>query len=186
MKVFVVDNYDSFTYNLVQLVLNSGTEVHVARNDKFQMSDIESYDKILLSPGPGVPDTAGMLKDVIKTYGTTKSILGICLGHQAIAEVYGGKIINLPKVYHGISAETTLVDKDYLFEGVSDKFMSGRYHSWSVDKALPADLKLLASDSEDQVMAMTHKTLDIKGIQFHPESILTDCGEQIIKNWLAH
>lgn len=183
-KVFVIDNYDSFTYNLVHYLKEFEVEVKVCRNDEFEYNDLINYNKILLSPGPGIPDEAGKLKDVIKKYADSKSILGVCLGHQAIGEVFGGKIKNLTNVYHGISSKIRIVENDSLFNNLPNEIEVGRYHSWVIDKPLPKDLIATAFDSNKQIMAIKHRVFDIKGVQFHPESILTPHGKQIINNWL--
>jgi len=183
-KVFVIDNYDSFTYNLVHYLKEFEVEVKVCRNDEFEYNDLINYNKILLSPGPGIPDEAGKLKEVIKKYADSKSILGVCLGHQAIGEVFGGKIKNLTNVYHGISSKIRIVENDSLFNNLPNEIEVGRYHSWVIDKPLPKDLIATAFDSNKQIMAIKHREFDIKGVQFHPESILTPHGKQIINNWL--
>ena len=185
-KVLVIDNYDSFTYNLVHLINELGYEVDVWRNDKFALEDVAAYDKILLSPGPGVPDEAGLLIDVIKTYANTKSIFGVCLGLQAIAEAFGGHLLNLGRPMHGIATPIDILDRSELtFAGCADDINVGRYHSWVVDTAgLPAALKVTAADKDGQIMALTHVDCDVRGVQFHPESVLTPDGKQMIKNWL--
>ena len=183
-KVFVIDNYDSFTYNLVHYLKEFKIEVKVCRNDKFEMNDISNYDKILLSPGPGIPDEAGNLKEVIKKYAESKSILGVCLGHQAIGEVFGANLKNLSNVYHGVSSTINIVENDSLFNNLPSEIEVGRYHSWIIDNPLPDNLLATAFDSNNQIMAIKHKKYDIKGVQFHPESILTPHGKQIINNWL--
>lgn len=185
MKCLIIDNYDSFTYNLVHLVRELGVTPTIVRNDKFELEEVKDFDKIILSPGPGIPDEAGKLKQLIKTYASTKSILGVCLGQQAIAEVFGAKLINLEKVFHGVESEIELTQNDYLFSSIPEKFIAGRYHSWVVDSNLPSDLETIAIDSNNQVMALRHKTYDVRGVQFHPESIMTPNGKQIIKNFLA-
>ena len=186
MKVLIIDNYDSFTYNLVHMVQNIlNKKVDVIRNDKLDLNKIAEYDKIILSPGPGVPDNAGMLKDVIKKYAPTISILGVCLGQQAIAEVFGASLLNMSHIYHGVATEIHIKKTDSLFEGISETFLAGRYHSWVVsNKNLPDDIEVTALDSENQIMAIRHKKYDVKGVQFHPESVLTESGEQIIRNFL--
>lgn len=186
MKVFVIDNYDSFTYNLVHLLKESGYLPEVKRNDQFELDEILEYDKILISPGPGIPDEAGKTKEVIKAFGNSKSILGICLGHQSIAEVYGGKLIQIDKVFHGVATATRIIDPtEALFKNVPDEIMVGRYHSWLVNPELPAGLIATALDKEKNIMALKHKELDMKGIQFHPESILTEHGKTMIDNWMT-
>ena len=184
MKVIVIDNYDSFTYNLVHYLEDLGCTVTVKRNDQLQLEDIEPFDKIVLSPGPGIPDEAGLLKPIIEVYAKTKPILGVCLGHQAIGEVFGGTLANLDKVYHGVATPVEVVQEDPLFEGLGKSFEVGRYHSWVVQTPLPEDLVLLAQESNGQVMAMRHKTYDLYGVQFHPESILSPNGKQLLNNWL--
>jgi len=186
MRILVLDNYDSFTYNLVHYIKELSNEpVDVFRNDEITLEEVDKYDKILLSPGPGVPDEAGIMKELIAKYGETKSIFGVCLGVQAIAEVYGGSIYNLNKVYHGISTPVEITDnKDITFKGLPKKFEAGRYHSWVVSNDLPECLSVSARDLDGQVMAICHKTLDVRGVQFHPESVLTEHGHEMIKNWL--
>ncbi len=187
MKILVLDNYDSFTYNLVHYIEELlGEKVDVYRNDEIELESIVKYDKIVLSPGPGVPDEAGIMEDLIKRYAPTKSILGVCLGCQAIAEVFGGSIRNMNKVYHGVATPITVTDKDEkLFDEVPETFSAGRYHSWIVNrKDLPDDLTVTSVDEENEIMSLRHKTLDVRGVQFHPESILTENGKQMIKNWL--
>ena len=183
-KVFVIDNYDSFTYNLVHYLKEFKAEVIVCRNDKFELKDLLNYDKILLSPGPGIPDEAGKLKEVIKKYASSKSILGVCLGHQAIGEVFGGQITNLSKVYHGISSKIKIDKNDSLFDNLPSEIEVGRYHSWIIKNDLPKDLITTAHDSDNHIMAINHRHYDVKGVQFHPESILTPLGKKIINNWL--
>lgn len=186
MKVLIIDNYDSFTYNLVHIVQNILNEkVDVIRNDKLDLNHIATYDKIILSPGPGVPDDAGMLKAVIKKYAPSKSILGVCLGLQAIAEVFEANLYNLSDVYHGVATKIQIKKSDSLFEDLTEDFYAGRYHSWVVsNKNLPDVLEITAIDSENHIMAIRHKKYDVKGVQFHPESVLTENGEQIIRNFL--
>jgi len=185
MKIILIDNYDSFTYNLAQLVKNLGAEVDVLRNDKFELDDLEPYDKIMLSPGPGIPDEAGLTLQVIARYTGKKPILGVCLGHQAIGQYFGARLTNLTTVYHGIQSDIHLIGKDPLFHGLPQKFSAGRYHSWVVDrKDLPECLEITAESEEGQIMALRHKKFNIHGIQFHPESVLTPEGETIISNFL--
>lgn len=187
MKIIIIDNYDSFVYNLSHLIKEFGVEVTVKRNDQFKLEDIETFDKILLSPGPGIPEEAGLLMDVIRTYAGRKPILGVCLGEQAIGEVFGGKLTNLDDVFHGIQSQIKLTVSDYLFEGLPSKIKVGRYHSWIVDKnSLPDCLEVTAVSEEGYIMALRHKTLDIRGVQFHPESVLTPEGKQILYNWINH
>lgn len=185
MKIVIIDNYDSFTYNLAHLVKELGAEVTVFRNDQFELSQLESFSKIILSPGPGIPSEAGLLLDVIKTYAGKKPILGVCLGHQAIGEVFGGKLENLSDVFHGVATEGTQFGNDEIFSRLPNRITMGRYHSWVVSKeGLPECLEVTAESDEGQIMALKHKTLNIRGIQFHPESVLTPDGKKIIQNWL--
>ena len=186
MKILVFDNYDSFTYNLVHAVKKLGyTDVEVHRNDQIALADIAKYDKIILSPGPGVPSESGILLEVIKTYAPTKPIFGVCLGEQAIGEAFGATLINLPEVHHGVSSNVNIVAEDVLFKGLPDKIEVGRYHSWAVSKdGLPDCLEVTAVDDAGMIMGLHHKTYDVRGVQFHPESVLTPMGEQMILNWL--
>lgn len=187
MKIAIIDNYDSFTYNLSHIVKESGADVAVFRNDRFRMDELENFDKILLSPGPGIPKEAGLLLDVIRTYAGKKPILGICLGEQAIGEAFGGHLTNLKEVFHGIQSTVRLTVPDYLFRGLPDEISVGRYHSWVVDAGnLPDCLEATAISLEGHIMALRHKTLDTRGIQFHPESVLTPDGKQIMQNWLQN
>ncbi len=185
MKIVIIDNYDSFTYNLSHLIKELGAEVTVYRNDQFEMQQLEEFDKIVLSPGPGIPSEAGFLLDVIKTYAGKKPILGVCLGHQAIGESFGGNLTNLSEVYHGVATPSTITVKDYIFEGLPDKIEIGRYHSWVVDnEGFPECLEVTSVSDEGYVMSLRHKEYDIRGIQYHPESVLTKDGKTILKNWL--
>ena len=185
MQPVIIDNYDSFTYNLAHLLKELHAEVTVVRNDMFKMSDLEQYDKIILSPGPGIPSEAGLLLDVIRTYAGRKPILGVCLGHQAIGEVFGARIENLKDVYHGIQTEGTQFGNDYLFNGLPERVKMGRYHSWVVAKdSLPDCLEVTAMSDDGEIMALRHKSHDIHGIQFHPESVLTPEGHTIVGNFL--
>lgn len=185
IKVLVIDNYDSFTYNLVHYLEDLNCEVTVVRNDKLDLEDVKPFDKIVLSPGPGIPDEAGLLKDIIKEYAPTKSILGVCLGQQAIGEVFGGKLINLDEVYHGVATNVSItVNDESLFKGLGKKIEVGRYHSWVVDANLPDELEATSFDENGQVMSLRHKVYDIKGVQYHTESVLTPRGKEILKNWL--
>ncbi len=188
MKLLVFDNYDSFTYNLVHIVKKLGfTDVEVHRNDKISLEEINRFDKIILSPGPGVPSGSGILLDLIKTYAPSKSIFGVCLGVQAIAEAFGGNLLNLPQVYHGIASEVNIFDDEVLFRNLPDKIIAGRYHSWVVNNSsLPACLQITATDDQGTIMALKHRKFDVRGVQFHPESVLTPSGEQILKNWLEN
>ena len=187
MKIVIIDNYDSFTYNLSHLLKELGAEVDVVRNDKFELKDLEQYDKIVLSPGPGIPSEAGLLLDVIRTYTGRKPILGVCLGHQAIGEVFGASLENLKEVYHGVQTEGTQLGNDYIFEGLPERVMMGRYHSWVVAKdSVPECLEVTAMSDDGEIMAMRHSQYDIHGIQFHPESVLTPEGKTIVGNFLKH
>ena len=185
-RIVVIDNYDSFTYNLVHYLEDLNCEVTVYRNDEFEISELEKFDKILLSPGPGIPDEAGLLKEVIKTYATKKSILGVCLGQQAIGEVFGGSLTNLDKVYHGVATKVKiLVQDEILFQGLESEIEVGRYHSWVVaHEGFPNDLEITSVDHNNEIMSLRHKTLNIRGVQFHPESILTPNGKQMLENWV--
>jgi len=186
MKILVFDNYDSFTYNLVHAVKKLGyNDVEVHRNDQISLDEIARFDKIILSPGPGLPSESGILIELIKKYAATKSIFGVCLGEQAIAEAFGGTLINLTEVHHGVSSMVDIVDEDLLFEGLPSKIEVGRYHSWAVDKStLPECLKITAVDEDGMIMALAHKTFDVRAVQFHPESVLTPQGEKMLLNWL--
>ncbi|MBP9102352.1 MAG: aminodeoxychorismate/anthranilate synthase component II [Chitinophagaceae bacterium] len=188
MKILVFDNYDSFTYNLVHLVEKITHEkVDVFRNDQIALEKVKEYDKIILSPGPGIPEEAGLLLPLIKEYASTKSILGVCLGHQAIGEAFGGTLINLSTVYHGVATpiEVDESKKSKLFEGMNKTIEVGRYHSWIIDeKNFPAELEITARDENNYIMGLQHKKFDVQGVQFHPESILTPDGEKIMRNWL--
>jgi len=204
MKILVFDNYDSFTYNLVHLVeriLHQKVDVH--RNDQIPLEKVKEYDKIILSPGPGIPEEAGLLLPLIKEYASSKSIFGVCLGHQAIGEAFGGKLVNLNEVYHGVATPVTIVnrgksvvngelnsrltsgDSRNLFEGLPEELEVGRYHSWIVsDENFPKELEVTARDENNLIMALQHRTYDVQGVQFHPESVLTPSGETILRNWL--
>ena len=187
MKVVIIDNYDSFTYNLAHLVKELGAEVTVYRNDQFRMEQLDAFDKIILSPGPGIPSEAGQLLDVIKTYAGKKPMLGVCLGHQAIGEFFGGRLTNLSEVFHGAATEGTQFANDYIFDGLPRRIVMGRYHSWVVDKAgFPDCLEVTAESDEGQIMALRHRQYDIHGIQFHPESVLTPEGRTMVGNFLKH
>lgn len=187
MKILVFDNYDSFTYNLVQYLERvSAAQIDVFRNDKIPLKEIVKYDKILLSPGPGIPSEAGILLEVIREYAPTKSILGVCLGQQAIGEVFGGKLINLDSVYHGVATEMEVVKDERLFKGIPKKFKAGRYHSWVVDaNNFPAELEVTVKDENGYIMGLRHKKYDVRGVQFHPESVLTEHGLEMIRNWVG-
>jgi len=186
MKVLVIDNYDSFTYNLVHYLEDLNCEVTVFRNDEFTLNEVENFQKILLSPGPGIPDEAGLLKPLIEKYASKKSILGICLGQQAIAEVFGGSLKNLEKVFHGVATNTKIiVENESLFEGLNSEIEVGRYHSWVVNPTtFPDVLEITSLDESGEIMSIRHKIYDVKGVQFHPESILTPEGKAILKNWI--
>ena len=182
-QVLVIDNYDSFTYNLVHYLEDLNCDVTVVRNDKLDLEDVKPFDKIVLSPGPGIPDEAGLLKAIIKAYAPTKSILGVCLGQQAIGEVFGGTITNLDEVYHGVATNITItVDDEPLFNGLNKTIEIGRYHSWVVDTNLHENLEATSFDSNGQIMSLRHKIFDVKGVQFHPESVLPPNGKQILNN----
>ncbi|MBU3821145.1 aminodeoxychorismate/anthranilate synthase component II [Flavobacteriaceae bacterium XHP0103] len=185
MKILVIDNYDSFTYNLVHYLEDLNCDVTVLRNDKLTLEDVEPFDKILLSPGPGIPDEAGLLKPIIEKYAPTKSILGVCLGQQAIGEVFGGSLVNLNEVYHGVATKVNItVDDEPIFAGLEKEIEVGRYHSWVVNANLPESLEATSFDENGQVMSLRHKTYNVKGVQYHPESVLTPAGKQILKNWI--
>ena len=185
MKIVIIDNYDSFTYNLSHLIKEIGAEVTVIRNDQFTLNQLERFDKIVLSPGPGIPSEAGLLLDVIKTYKGRKPILGVCLGHQAIGEVFGGTLENLSDVFHGVATEGTQFSNDYIFDSLPKRITMGRYHSWVVSREnFPTCLEVTAVSDEGQIMALKHKNYDIHGIQFHPESVLTPECKTILRNFI--
>lgn len=185
MKIVIIDNYDSFTYNLAHLVKSLGAEVDVLRNDKFQIDELEPYDKIILSPGPGIPSEAGLLLDVIRHYAGKKPMLGVCLGHQAIGEAFGARLENLSDVFHGVATIGSQNGTDPIFNGLPQRITMGRYHSWVVCSAnFPSCLEVTATSDEGQIMALRHRSFNIHGIQFHPESVLTPDGKTIIKNFL--
>lgn len=192
MRILVLDNYDSFTYNLVHLVEKiTRVKVEVFRNDELPLEKVKAYDKIILSPGPGIPEEAGLLLPLIKEYAASKSILGVCLGHQAIGEAFGGKLVNLAKVYHGIATSIEVKSenskvKSPLFNGLAERIEVGRYHSWVVsEEGFPEELEITALDDNGYIMGLQHKTFDVQGVQFHPESVLTPDGEKILRNWLG-
>lgn len=188
-KILVLDNYDSFTFNLVHYLklLVDAEHVHVVRNDKIHIDNVQAYDKIILSPGPGIPSEAGIMKETIQHYASTKSILGVCLGHQGIAEVFGSTIYNMKEVLHGVQKPTHLAGQHYIFEGIPRSFMTARYHSWSVEKAsLNGSLRIIALDDEGVIMGLAHVDFDVVGLQFHPESIITEHGFKILSNWVKH
>ena len=185
MKVVIIDNYDSFTYNLSHLIKELGAEVTVVRNDQFKLEDLEPYNKIVLSPGPGIPSEAGLLLDVIKTYAGKKPILGVCLGHQAIGEAFGGRLENLSDVFHGVATPCRIIADDPIFSGLEREITIGRYHSWVIsNEGLPECLEVTAVSDEGQIMALRHRELNVRGIQFHPESVLTPDGRRMLQNWM--
>lgn len=187
MNILVLDNYDSFTYNLVQYVQEIlGKKVPVVRNDTITVEEVEPYDAIILSPGPGVPSEAGIMPDLIKTYAHRKAILGVCLGHQAIGEAFGGRIHNLENVFHGVETPIHIVKKDpFFFKDMPDTFIGGRYHSWVVEREdLPDCLEITAVAEDNSIMAMRHKTYNVRGLQFHPESVMTEHGKTMLRNWI--
>lgn len=189
VKVLIFDNYDSFTYNLVHAVKSLGfADVDVVRNDRLDLDSVEQYDKIILSPGPGVPEEAGLLLPLIRRYADHKSMLGVCLGHQAIGLAFGAKLENIPFVFHGVQTTINIKASDYIFDGLPDQFQAGRYHSWIVsNEDFPTDrLEITAVDNENRIMALKHTSLDVHGVQFHPESVLTPDGIRIIQNFLEH
>jgi anthranilate synthase component 2 len=187
MKIIIIDNYDSFTYNLVHAIRKiSGEDVKVVRNDEVTLEELEDFDKIVLSPGPGLPSESGLLIPVIREFASRKSILGVCLGHQAIGEVFGGKLLNMNKVLHGIATPVNVISRSTtLFDGIPDQFEAGRYHSWIVDNdGFPECLEITSVDNENRIMSLRHKEFQVEGVQFHPESVLTPLGEKLIENWL--
>lgn len=187
-KIAIIDNYDSFTYNLVHYLEDLDAEVTVFRNDEFDLEELRLFDKIVLSPGPGLPNNAGLLKEVIQTYAPVKSILGVCLGQQAIGEVFGGRLINLEKVYHGVSTSIqVLADDEILFDGLGERLEVGRYHSWVIDPDhFPETLEITSIGENGEIMSLRHRNLDLKGVQFHPESVLTPQGKGMLANWLTY
>jgi anthranilate synthase component 2 len=187
MQLAVIDNYDSFTFNLVHYFEDLGASVTVFRNYEFDLKELDAFDKIVLSPGPGLPNEAGLLKEVIQTYATSKSILGICLGLQAIGEVFGGTLINLEKVYHGVATKIKIIEEDSIFKNIPDQIEVGRYHSWVISNDnFPPNLIITSVDENKQIMSVKHSLFDVRGVQFHPESILTPFGKKILKNWLSN
>ena len=186
MKILILDNYDSFTYNLVHIIRELGYEMDIFRNDKIGLEEVQKYDKILLSPGPGIPDEAGIMKSLVKEYGSSKSILGVCLGHQGIAEVYGAELFNLPTVLHGITSQIKIMMRsENIFLGLPEQFTVTHYHSWAIVPAsINGVLEVTAVNDDGLVMAIAHRKYDVRGVQFHPESILTQYGKEIINNWL--
>ena len=186
MRCIIIDNYDSFTYNLVHLLRELGADVIVKHNDDISLEEIDNYDRIVLSPGPGIPSEAGLMPNIIKHYAKTKPILGVCLGHQAIAEIFGGKIEKLPKVFHGIETVIEVDNQSKLFKNLPTQMSVGRYHSWIVsNNSFPKELKVIAKTSDGIIMALRHRVYNVYGIQFHPESVLTPLGKDIVKNWLS-
>ncbi|MCJ7465802.1 MAG: aminodeoxychorismate/anthranilate synthase component II [Maribacter sp.] len=183
--VLVIDNYDSFTYNLVHYIEDLGFEVVVKRNDQISLDEVAAYQNIVLSPGPGIPDEAGLLKEIITKYAPTKRIFGVCLGQQAIGEVFGGSLINLEKVYHGVATKIKIIGNDALFSGIPKEIEVGRYHSWVVNPMLPKVLKVTSTDENGQIMSLRHTQYDVCSVQFHPESVLTPYGKKILENWLC-
>jgi len=187
MKIFVVDNFDSFTFNLVHILEEFATEVHVKRNNQINLKILEKFDKIVFSPGPGLPSEIKIMYDIIHCFKNTKPILGVCLGHQAIAHYFGAQLINMKEVNHGREKPTQIIQSDYIFKNIPAEFNSGRYHSWIVDKNnLPSMLEITSVDSKNHIMSIKHKEYDIRGLQFHPESIMTKYGFEILKNWVMH
>lgn len=188
MKILVLDNYDSFTYNLVQMIEQiTGGKVDVYRNNEISIEEIEKYDKIILSPGPGIPEEAGILLDVIKEYAPAKSILGVCLGQQAIAEAFGGSLINLSEIFHGVATESTQIRPHKILDNLPETLEVGRYHSWAVNPAdFPEELEITSVDTSGMIMSLKHRTLDVHAVQYHPESILTPNGRQILENFLKN
>lgn len=186
MKLLLFDNYDSFTYNLFHLIEKvSNCIIEVHRNNQIGLNEVNNFDRIIISPGPGIPAEAGILLPLIKKYAGHKPILGVCLGHQAIVEAFGGNLFNMNSVYHGISVSTKIIKNDPLFRNIPKEFKTGRYHSWAVEeKTLPDCFEITARDENNIIMAMRHKTFNLKGVQFHPESVLTENGETLLKNWL--
>jgi anthranilate synthase component 2 len=186
-KILILDNYDSFTYNLVHLIKELGYEIDVFRNDKIALEEVKKYDKILLSPGPGIPEEAGIMPELLKSYGSSKSIFGVCLGHQAIGEAFGAALYNMPDVHHGMVIDTRVTDHSKIFKDVPDSFKSCRYHSWAIKSdTLPDTLKITATDENGIIMGVSHTQYDVHGVQFHPESFLTEYGKIMVGNWLKN
>ncbi len=185
MRVLLVDNYDSFTYNLAHYIEQFATDVIIKRIDDIELDDIELFDKIVFSPGPGLPKDSPIMFSILDRFKSSKSIFGVCLGHQAIAEYYGAQLINMPEVHHGRDMETKIIVDDYIYKGIKHTFRSGRYHSWLVSKInFPSELEITATDHQGNIMSLRHKKYDIRGVQYHPESIMTEFGIDIIKNWV--
>ena len=185
-KILMIDNYDSFTYNLVHYLEDLDCDVTIKRNDQLTLEEVEPFEYIVLSPGPGIPDEAGLLKDIIKTYAPTKRIFGVCLGLQAIGEVFGGTLVNLDQVYHGVATTITVTKEDPIFKNMPKSLQVGRYHSWVVDPKVPEVLEITSVDENEQIMSLRHKDYDVTAVQFHPESVLTPEGKQMLKNWLEN
>lgn len=188
MRLLVLDNYDSFTYNLVHLIEKiADVDLEVFRNDKIEIKRITEYDKVVLSPGPGIPEEAGILNEVIKTHYKNIPMLGVCLGHQAMGDVFDGTLVNLDRVHHGVATQIEVVKEDYIFTGLPKAFNVGRYHSWVIESlGDQSSFDVTAIDEAGEIMAIAHKDYDLRGVQFHPESILTEYGEELMKNWLMH
>lgn len=187
MKILIFDNYDSFTYNIAHALRQLGEKPDVIRNDEIDLGSVADYDKIIISPGPGIPSEAGLLPELLNRYAQSKPILGVCLGHQAIAEHFGARLRNLDEVYHGVKSKATVLIDDYLFEGLPRELEVGRYHSWVADKeGFPSSLEVTAISPDGEIMALRHRSLDIRGVQFHPESVLTPHGLEMLNNWLRH
>lgn len=185
MKIFILDNFDSFTYNLVHIIEQYATVVVVKRNNAVNISEIKGFDKIVFSPGPGLPSDVKIMNEIIDRYKTTKPILGVCLGHQAIAEHFGANLINMPEVNHGQEFATNIIKDDYIYKNIPETFYSGRYHSWIVNtENFPNELEITSVDNKNQIMSLRHKKFDIRGVQFHPESIMTKYGGEMLKNWV--
>jgi anthranilate synthase component 2 len=184
-RILMIDNYDSFTYNLVHYLEDLDCEVIVKRNDQLTLDDVDAFESIVLSPGPGIPEEAGLLKNIIKTYAGRKRIFGVCLGQQAIAEVFGGSLTNLDQVYHGVATPIKITQDDYIFKGLPKEIKVGRYHSWVVHPDLPACLEATSFDENGQIMSLRHREFDIRAVQFHPESVLTPEGKEILRNWIT-
>jgi anthranilate synthase component 2 len=185
MKVLVLDNYDSFTYNLVHMLRELNVDLEVFRNDEISLEEVNRFDKILLSPGPGLPSEAGIMPALLKKYSPIKSVLGVCLGHQAIGECFGGSLYNLPRVFHGIASDIEVLESDHLYAGLPGTFRVCRYHSWVIaEENLPSDLIITSRDVSGTIMSIRHKTYDVQGVQYHPESIMTEHGMTLIKNWI--
>jgi anthranilate synthase component 2 len=187
MKIFVLDNYDSFTYNLVHILEKYASVVNVKRNDQVSLAEIKNYDKIVFSPGPGKPSDVKIMHEIIAEYKKSKSILGVCLGHQSIVEFFGGRLRNMPEVNHGREFETIILAEDYIYNNIPESFYSGRYHSWIADKDhFPKELRITAIDRSNQIMSLMHMKYDIRGVQYHPESIMTEYGGKILENWVLN